>query len=131
MATKRLHFIYKKVGKLVPVNKNNQPIPGADTPTYTTDPGDPTKVLNPTVPSIDSWQPKDKRPGDSVVPTNPGKDTPVIFVEKPQKPVMPVIPEQLKNPAVPNNSKHLATSTPHCRKLVMITIKQKQPWDWA
>lgn len=133
MATKRLHFIYKKVGKLVPVNKNNQPIPGADTPTYTTDPGDPTKVLNPTVPSIDSWQPKDKRPGDSVVPTNPGKDTPVIYVEKPQKPVMPVIPEQPRTPnqpdnskqptipttpdqpndsIVPNDSKHLATSTP-------------------
>jgi hypothetical protein len=109
MATKRLHFIYKKVGKLVPVNKNNQPIPGADTPTYTTDPGDPTKVLNPTVPSIDSWQPKDKRPGDSVVPTNPGKDTPVVYVKKRQKPVMPVTPEQPKNPAVPNNSEQPRT----------------------
>ena len=133
MATKRLHFIYKKVGKLVPVNKNNQPIPGANTPTYTTDPSDPTKVLNPTVPNIDGWQPKDKQPGDSITPNDPGKDTPVIYVEKSQKPVMPVIPEQPRTPnqpdnskqptipttpdqtndsIVPNDSKHLATSTP-------------------
>ena len=96
-------------GKLIPVDPNGKPIPGADTPTYTTDPTDPTKVLNPTVPSIDGWRPKDKRPGDSVVPTNPGKDTPVVYVKKRQKPVMPVTPEQPKNPAVPNNSEQPRT----------------------
>ena len=124
---------YAPNGKLIPVDPNGKPIPGADTPTYTTNPTNPTKVLNPTVPSIDDWQPKDKRPGDSVVPTNPGKDTPVIYVEKPQKPVMPVIPEQPRTPnqpdnskqpskptitdqpndsIVPNNAKHLAALTP-------------------
>ena len=74
-------FIYKKVGKLIPVNKNNQPIPGADTPTYTTDPDDPTKVLNPTVPSIDGWKPKDNQPGDSITPNGPGEDTKVPYVQ--------------------------------------------------
>ncbi|MFJ6992242.1 MAG: LPXTG cell wall anchor domain-containing protein, partial [Limosilactobacillus mucosae] len=124
---------YAPNGKLIPVDPNGKPIPGADTPTYTTNPTNPTKVLNPTVPSIDDWQPKDKRPGDSVVPTNPGKDTPVVYVKKRQKPVMPVIPEQPRTPnqpdnskqptipttpdqpndsIVPNDSKHLATSTP-------------------
>ena len=124
---------YAPNGKLIPVDPNGKPIPGADTPTYTTDPTDPTKVLNPTVPSIDGWRPKDKRPGDSVVPTNPGKDTPVVYVKKRQKPVMPVIPEQPRTPnqpdnskqpskltitdqpndsIVPNNAKHLAALTP-------------------
>jgi len=100
---------YAPNGKLIPVDPNGKPIPGADTPTYTTDPNDPTKVLNPTVPSIDGWKPKDKWPGDSVVPTNPGKDTPVVYVKKRQKPVMPVTPEQPKNPAVPNNSEQPRT----------------------
>ncbi|CAM3160799.1 MucBP domain-containing protein [Limosilactobacillus mucosae] len=100
---------YAPNGKLIPVDPNGKPIPGADTPTYTTDPNDPTKVLNPTVPSIDGWRPKDKRPGDSVVPTNPGKDTPVVYVKKRQKPVIPVTPEQPKNPAVPNNSEQPRT----------------------
>ena len=124
---------YAPNGKLIPVDPNGKPIPGADTPTYTTNPTNPTKVLNPTVPSIDDWQPKDKRPGDSVVPTNPGKDTPVVYVKKRQKPVMPVIPEQPRTPnqpdnskqpskltitdqpndsIVPNNAKHLAALTP-------------------
>ena len=100
---------YAPNGKLIPVDPNGTPIPGANTPTYTTNPNDPTKVLNPTVPSIDGWKPKDKRPGDSVVPTNPGKDTPVVYVKKRQKPVMPVIPEQPKNSALPNNSEQPRT----------------------
>lgn len=130
MATKRLHFIYKKVGKLIPVDPNGKPIPGADTPTYTTDPKDPTKVLNPTVPSIDGWKPKDKRPGDSVVPTNPGKDTPVVYVKKRQKPVMPVIPEQPKNLAVPNNSEQLRTpNQPDNSKQPTIPTTPDQPND--
>ena len=124
---------YAPNGKLIPVDPNGKPIPGANTPTYTTDPKDPTKVLNPTLPRIDGWQPKDKQPGDSITPNDPGKDTPVIYVEKPQKPVMPVIPEQPRTPnqpdnskqpskltitdqpndsIVPNNAKHLAALTP-------------------
>ena len=121
---------YAPNGKLIPVDPNGKPIPGADTPTYTTDPGDPTKVLNPTVPSIDSWQPKDKRPGDSVVPTNPGKDTPVIYVEKRQKPVMPFIPERPKNPVVPNDSEQPRTpNQPDNSKKPTIPTTPDQPND--
>ncbi len=72
---------YTPNGKLIPVDENGTPIPGADTPTYTTDPDDPTKVLNPTVPSIDGWKPKDNQPGDSITPNGPGEDTKVPYVQ--------------------------------------------------
>ena len=72
---------YAPNGKLIPVDENHTPIPGADTPTYTTDPNDPTKVLNPTVPSIDGWKPKDNQPGDSITPKDPGEDTEVSYVQ--------------------------------------------------
>ena len=72
---------YTPNGKLIPVDENGTPIPGADTPTYTTDPDDPTKVLNPTVPSIDGWKPKDNQPGDSITPKGPGEDTEVPYVQ--------------------------------------------------
>ncbi|MFR0514756.1 mucin-binding protein [Limosilactobacillus mucosae] len=72
---------YAPNGKLIPVDENGTSIPGADTPTYTTDPNDPTKVLNPTVPSIDGWKPKDNQPGDSITPKGPGEDTKVPYVQ--------------------------------------------------
>ncbi|MEO5283626.1 mucin-binding protein [Limosilactobacillus allomucosae] len=72
---------YTPNGKLIPVDENGTQIPGTDTPTYTTDPSDPTKVLDPTVPSIDGWKPKDNQPGDSITPADPGKDTPVPYVQ--------------------------------------------------
>ena len=72
---------YTPNGKLIPVDENGTPIPGADTPTYTTDPDDPTKVLNPTVPNIDGWKPKDNQPGDSITPNGPGEDTKVPYVQ--------------------------------------------------
>ena len=74
-------FTYKKVGKLIPVDENNQAIQGADTPTYKNDPKDPTKVLNPTVPSIDGWKAKNNQPGDSITPKDPTQDTPVPYVQ--------------------------------------------------
>ena len=138
---------YAPNGKLIPVDPNGTPIPGANTPTYTTDPKDPTKVLNPTLPRIDGWQPKDKQPGDSITPNDPGKDTLVVYVKKRQKPVMPVVPEQPRTPnqpdnskqptipttpdqpndsIVPNDSKHLATSTPRDQSISPVPGNFKQ-----
>ena len=70
---------YSPNGKLVPVDPNGTPIPGADTPTYPTDPNDPTKVVpNEPIPDVPNWTPVDPSP---VTPTNPGEDTPVPYTK--------------------------------------------------
>ncbi|WP_237752281.1 mucin-binding protein [Ligilactobacillus salivarius] len=70
---------YVPNGKLVPVDPNGTPIPGADTPTYPTDPNDPTKVVpNEPIPDVPGYTPVDPSP---VTPTDPGKDTPVPYVQ--------------------------------------------------
>ncbi len=70
---------YSPNGKIVPVDPNNTPIPGADTPTYPTDPNDPTKVVpNEPIPDVPGWNPVDPSP---VTPEDPGKDTPVVYTQ--------------------------------------------------
>ncbi|WP_155859758.1 mucin-binding protein, partial [Lactobacillus equicursoris] len=70
---------YSPNGKLVPVDPNGTPIPGADTPTYPTDPNDPTKVVpNEPIPDVPNWTPVDPSP---VTPADPGKDTPVPYTK--------------------------------------------------
>ncbi|MFR0514754.1 mucin-binding protein [Limosilactobacillus mucosae] len=70
---------YAPNGKLVPVDPNGTPIPGADTPTYPTDPNDPTKVVpNEPIPDVPNWTPVDPSP---VTPSNPGEDTPVPYTQ--------------------------------------------------
>ena len=70
---------YSPNGKIVPVDPNNTPIPGADTPTYPTDPDDPTKVVpNEPIPEVPGWNPVDPSP---VTPEDPGKDTPVVYTQ--------------------------------------------------
>ncbi|MCC4380250.1 hypothetical protein, partial [Limosilactobacillus reuteri] len=55
------------------------PIPGADTPTYPTDPNDPTKVVpNEPIPDVPGYTPVDPSP---VTPTDPGTDTLVPYVQ--------------------------------------------------
>ena len=70
---------YSPNGKIVPVDPNNTPIPGADTPTYPTDPDDPTKVVpNEPIPEVPGWNPVDPSP---VTPEDPTKDTPVVYTQ--------------------------------------------------
>ncbi|WP_305066907.1 mucin-binding protein [Lactobacillus intestinalis] len=68
--------VYQKVGKIIPVDPSGKPIPNVPTPQYPTDPTDPTKVVPdepvPTVPKMTPQTP-------TVTPTDPGKDTPVIY----------------------------------------------------
>ena len=68
--------VYHKVGKIVPVDPNGNPIPNVPTPSYTNDPTDPTKVVpNEPVPAITGKTP-DKT---LVTPVDPTKDTPVVY----------------------------------------------------
>ncbi|MFR0608308.1 mucin-binding protein, partial [Limosilactobacillus balticus] len=68
--------VYKKVGKIVPVDPDHNPIPDAPTPTYTNDPTDPTKVTpNEPVPDVPGYTPETP----TVTPGVPTEDTPVIY----------------------------------------------------
>ncbi|WP_155859690.1 mucin-binding protein, partial [Lactobacillus equicursoris] len=70
---------YAPNGKLVPVDPKGTPIPGADTPTYPTDPNDPTKVVpNEPIPDVPNYIPVDP---STVTPKDPGKDTPVPYTK--------------------------------------------------
>ncbi|MCC4489895.1 mucin-binding protein [Limosilactobacillus reuteri] len=76
---------YTKNGKIVPVDPDGHKIPNAPTPTYTTNPNDPTKVVpNEPVPTIPGYTPK----VTSVTPKNPGKDTKVVYTKNtPSNPI--------------------------------------------
>ena len=69
---------YTKNGKIVPVDPDGNPIPNAPTPTYKTDPKDPTKVVpdepTPTIPGYSTHT-------KTVTPKNPGEDTPVVYTK--------------------------------------------------
>ncbi|MBB1069397.1 MucBP domain-containing protein [Limosilactobacillus sp. RRLNB_1_1] len=68
--------VYKKVGKIIPVDPTGKPIPNVPTPEYPNDPTDPTKVTpNEPVPDVPGWVPSQP----TVTPTDPGKDTPVVY----------------------------------------------------
>ncbi|MBB1128208.1 mucin-binding protein, partial [Limosilactobacillus balticus] len=68
--------VYKKVGKIVPVDPTGKPIPDVPTPSYPNDPTDPTKVTpDEPVPTIPGYIPETP----TVTPEVPTKDTPVVY----------------------------------------------------
>ncbi|MDC2840322.1 mucin-binding protein [Limosilactobacillus mucosae] len=94
-------FIYKKIGKIIPVDPNGNPIPGADTPIYQNDPNDPTKVIpNETIPEVPGYTPVDPSP---ITPADPTVDTPVPYTknETPTTPDTPTTPTTPTNPGEP------------------------------
>ncbi len=66
---------YKPLGKIIPVDSDGNPIPGAETPTYENDPDDPTKTTTTKTPDIKGY----KKSLQEVTPDNPGKDTKVTY----------------------------------------------------
>ena len=70
-------FTYAKLGKIIPVDPNGNPIPDAPTPQYPNDPTDPSKTVpNQPVPEIPGYRPE----VPTVTPDKPGEDTSVIYV---------------------------------------------------
>ncbi|MBB1079594.1 YSIRK-type signal peptide-containing protein [Limosilactobacillus sp. STM2_1] len=92
---------YAPNGHIIPVDRTNTPIPGADHPQYPTDPSDPTKVVpNEPVPTIPGYVPEQ----ETVTPVDPGSDTPVVYDHgtTPVAPETPVTPEPTpEEPATP------------------------------
>ena len=92
-------FIYKKIGKIIPVDENGTPIPGADTPIYQNDPNDPTKVVpNEPIPEVPGYTPVDPSP---ITPADPTEDTPVPYTKK-ETPTTPDIPSTPTTPTTPS-----------------------------
>ncbi|MGN9009840.1 GbpC/Spa domain-containing protein [Lactobacillus amylovorus] len=71
--------VYTPNGSIVPVDPNGNPIPNTPSVPYETDPKDPTKVVDGKVPEVPGWTPKNGKPGDSVKPSDPTKDTEVPY----------------------------------------------------
>ncbi len=100
--------VYHKIGKIVPVDPDHNPIPGAETPQYKNDPEDPTKVVpDENVPIIDGYTPSQ----NTVTPTDPTKDTEVVYTKKttpvePDEPDTPDEPDKPDKPVSPKPTNH-------------------------
>ncbi|WP_318531391.1 mucin-binding protein [Limosilactobacillus reuteri] len=99
---------YTKVGNIVPVDPNGNPIPNVPAVPYTNDPTDPTKVVpNEPVPSVPGMTPN----VTTVTPTHPTVDTPVVYTTPtPVTPETPVTP-QPDEPATPETPATPAPAT--------------------
>ncbi|WP_162879031.1 mucin-binding protein [Lactobacillus johnsonii] len=80
-APHEVQFIYKKLGSIIPVDKNGKQI--GDAIQFENDPKDPTEALPGKVPSISGYHPKDRTVGDKVDPDSedPSKDITVTYVK--------------------------------------------------
>ncbi|MFR0610016.1 mucin-binding protein [Limosilactobacillus mucosae] len=67
---------YHKLGSLIPVDSNGNPIPNAPTPTYNNDPNNPTQGFATPVPDIPGY----KKTVESITPNDPGSDTKIVYV---------------------------------------------------
>ena len=68
---------YDTIGRIIPIDENGKPIPGADHPQYKNDPNDPTKVVVTNTPGVEGYTATQK----SVDPKDPVKDTKVKYTK--------------------------------------------------
>ena len=137
------HVIYKPLGSLVP--KSDDPkFPSTPKVKYPNDPNDPTKPSNPIVPNVPGYKPylpdpndpskpntdKPVEPGKELpnLPTNPGDDTPIIYV-----PIVNDVTKPTKQ-TVTFEGAGAGTPTPNVQTDFTFTGKQKQAdgsitWD--
>lgn len=83
-----IKYVYKKLGNTVLVDKDNNPFMG-NTPTqYPNDPNDPTKAGKVVIPQYEGYTPTINGVPvgpDGFIPTDPGKDTYVVYKADTQK----------------------------------------------
>ncbi|HIT91070.1 MAG TPA: hypothetical protein IAC41_11735, partial [Candidatus Merdenecus merdavium] len=73
-----LIYYYTKVGKIIPVTEEGEPIPDAPTPSYRTDPNDPENVIpNQETPDIPGYE----KTTEYVTPEDPTVDTSVVYTK--------------------------------------------------
>ncbi|WP_305066925.1 mucin-binding protein [Lactobacillus intestinalis] len=113
----KVAVVYHKIGEIIPVTPDGNPIPGATTPQYQNDPNNPTKVLpNEPVPNVPGYTPSQ----NTVTPTSPTEDTKVVY-NKTDNTVRP------HPQVVPNNNKPKKNETVRPHPQVTPTKKQTKP----
>lgn len=76
---KEVTVTYRKIGNIIPVDKDGSPIPNADKKPFDNDPNDPSKGVTTTVPTV-----PDKTPSQSTAtpdPSDPTKDVTVPYLD--------------------------------------------------
>lgn len=91
---------YHPMGKIIPVDKNSNPIPGSETPIFNNDPNDPTKATTTDSPIIPGYH-LDNPDESSITPDDPGKDRKVVYVADTQNLVVQVFDKDSKTPDQP------------------------------
>ena len=86
---------YHPMGKIIPVDKNGNPIPGSKTPIFNNDPNDPTKATTTDSPIIPGYH-LDNPDESSITPDDPGKDRKVVYVADTQNLVVQVFDKDSK-----------------------------------
>ena len=107
-APHEVQFIYKKLGSIIPVDENENPI--GDAIQFENNSKDPTKALPGKVPSISGYTPSyelvgDKKVpikvpisvGDKVVPTDPGENIKVVYTANAQTATITYIDDTNEN----------------------------------
>lgn len=91
---------YHPMSKIIPVDKNGNPIPGSKTPIFNNDPNDPTKATTTDSPIIPGYH-LDKPDESSITPDDPGNDRKVVYVADTQNLVVQVFDKDSKTPDQP------------------------------
>ena len=91
---------YVPNSRVILVDKNGQQLPGTSTDQYTTDPEDPTKVLDVAVPEVKGYQPQTVQVGQKLTPSDPSGDTYIVY-DVPAQPVEPSKPTEPTKPETP------------------------------
>ena len=80
--TTNIELKYATIGKIIPVDPNGNPIPGADQPQFPNDPNDPSKSNPGEKPNVPGWTPEDPNPTVNPSPKGPGENVNVTYVQE-------------------------------------------------